>query len=143
MVSSYKEMTIVIIPATSRTNTFVIKALLSFPRPPSIRLVAHTDDSRTKLRADFMTHPNVSTAVADLLDPSSLRKALCGARVVFYNGPLRANEAQMGKNVVDAACAMDVEKLVYCSILHPYISRLPHHRSKLEYVSWTKTTFLC
>ncbi|KAH9960560.1 NAD-P-binding protein [Lactifluus volemus] len=125
-------MTIVIIPATSRTNTFVIKALLSFPRPPSIRLVAHTDDSRTQLRADFMTHPNVSTAVADLLDPSSLRKALCGARVVFYNGPLRANESQMGKNIVDAACAMDVEKLVYCSILHPYISRLPHHRSKLE-----------
>ncbi|KAH9991871.1 hypothetical protein BJV77DRAFT_470174 [Russula vinacea] len=38
----------------------------------------------------------------------------------------------MGKNVVDAACAMDIEKLVYCSVLHPYISRLPHHRSKLE-----------
>jgi len=27
---------------------------------------------------------------------------------------------------------MDIEKLVYCSVLHPYISRLPHHRSKLE-----------
>ena len=85
-----------------------------------------------------MNRPNVSTAVADLLDPLSLRNALNGARIVFYNGPVLANEAQMGKNVVDAACAMDIEKLVYSSVLHPYISRLPHHRSKLEYVSRTK-----
>ncbi len=130
-------MTIVIIPATSRTNTFVINALLSFPRPPSIRLVAHTNASRMRLQEIFMNRPNVSTAVADLLDPLSLRNALNGARIVFYNGPVLANEAQMGKNVVDAACAMDIEKLVYCSVLHPYISRLPHHRSKLEYVSRT------
>jgi hypothetical protein len=33
---------------------------------------------------------------------------------------------------------MDIEKLVYCSVLHPYISRLPHHRSKLECVSPSK-----
>ncbi|KAH9012209.1 NAD-P-binding protein [Lactarius hengduanensis] len=125
-------MTIVIIPATSRTNTFVINALLSFPRPPSIRLVAHTNTSRMRLQEVFVNRPNVSTAVADLLDPLSLRNALNGARVVLYNGPVLANEAQMGKNVVDAACAMDIEKLVYCSVLHPYISRLPHHRSKLE-----------
>ncbi len=46
-------MTIVIIPATSRTNTFVINALLSFPRPPSIRLVAHTNASRMRLQEIF------------------------------------------------------------------------------------------
>ncbi|KAI0282406.1 hypothetical protein BC826DRAFT_1093881 [Russula brevipes] len=125
-------MTIVIIPATSRTNSFVINALLSFPRPPSIRLVAHSSASRMRLQETFMNRPNVSTAVADLLDPLSLRNALNGARVVFYNGPVLADESQMGKNIVDAACAMDIEKLVYCSVLHPYISRLPHHRSKLE-----------
>jgi len=128
-------MTIVIIPATSRTNTYVINALLSFPRPPSIRLVAHSNDARMHLQEKFMNRPNVSTAVADLLDPSTLRNALKGGRIVFYNGPVRENESQMGKNIVDAACAMDIEKLVYCSVLHPYISRLPHHRSKLEYVS--------
>jgi hypothetical protein len=135
-------MTIVIIPATSRTNTFVINALLSFPRPPSIRLIAHTNASRIRLQEIFMNRPNVSTAVADLLDPLSLRNALNGARIVFYNGPVLANEAQMGKNVVDAACAMDIEKLVYSSVLHPYISRLPHHRSKLEYVSRTKVDLI-
>ena len=85
-----------------------------------------------------MNRPNVSTAVADLLDPSSLRNALKGARVVLYNGPVLANESQMGKNIVDAVCAMDIEKLVYCSVLHPYISRLPHHRSKLECVILTR-----
>jgi hypothetical protein len=37
---------------------------------------------------------------------------------------------------------MDIEKLVYCSVLHPYISRLPHHRSKLEYVSRTKVDLI-
>jgi len=131
-------MTIVIIPATSRTNTYVINALLSFPRPPSIRLVVHTNAARMRLQEIFMNRPNVSTAVADLLDPSSLRNALNGARVVFYNGPVLANEVQMGKNVVDAACAMDIEKLVYSSVLHPYIVRLPHHRAKLECVSQTK-----
>jgi uncharacterized protein YbjT (DUF2867 family) len=91
-----------------------------------------------RLQEVFMNRPNVSTAVADLLDPSSLRNALNGARIVFYNGPVLANEAQMGKNVVDAASAMDIEKLVYCSVLHPYISQLPHHLSKLECVSRTK-----
>ncbi|KAI9462685.1 NAD-P-binding protein [Russula earlei] len=125
-------MTIVIIPATSRTNSFVTKTLLSFPRPPSIRLVAHTNERRMDLQQEFMNRPNVSTAIADLLDLPSLRNALKGARAVFYNGPVHANEFQMGKNIVDAACAMDIEKLVYCSVLHPYISRLPHHRSKLE-----------
>ncbi len=125
-------MTIAIIPATSRTNTYVTNALLSFPRPPSIRLVAHTPVARERLQGVFANRPNVSTAVADLLDPYTIRNALNGARIVLYNGPVVANEAQMGKNVVDAACAMDIEKLVYCSVLHPYISRLPHHRSKLE-----------
>jgi uncharacterized protein YbjT (DUF2867 family) len=136
-------MTTVIIPATSRTNTFVINALLSFPRPPSIRLVAHTHTARMRLQETFMNRPNVSTAVADLLDPLTLRLALKGARVVFYNGPVLEQESQMGKNVVDAACAMDIEKLVYCSVLHPYISRLPHHRSKLEYVSLTRVDSFC
>src|SRR5260370_6998269 len=130
-------MTIVIIPATSRTNTFVINALLSFPRPPSIRLVAHTNASRMRLQEIFMNRPNVSTAVADLLDPLSLRNSLNGARIVFYNGPVLANEAQMGKNLVDAASAMAIAKLDYSTVLHPYISRLPHHRSKLEDVSRT------
>ena len=92
-----------------------------------------------RLQEIFMNRPNVSTTVADLLDPSSLRSALNGARVVFYNGPVLANEAQMGKNVVDAACAMDMEKLVYSSVIHPYIGRLPHHRAKLECVSRTKS----
>jgi len=90
-------MTIVIVPATSRTNTYVINALLSFPRPPSIRLVAHSNDARMHLQEKFMNRPNVSTAVADLLDPSTLRNALKGARIVFYNGPVRENESQMGK----------------------------------------------
>ncbi len=130
-------MTIVIIPATSRTNTYVTNALLSFPRPPPIRLVVHTPAARTRFQEIFMNRPNVSTALGDLLDPQSLRRALNGARVVFYNGPVLADETQMGKNVVDAACAMDIEKLVYSSVLHPYISRLPHHRAKLECVSRT------
>lgn len=136
-------MTTVIIPAESRTNKFVISTLLSFPKPPPIRLVAHTIESRTGLQEEFRNRPNVSTAVADLLNPVALRSALNGARIVLYDGPILANESRMGKNVVDAACAMDVEKLVYCSVLHPYISRLPHHRSKLEYVSRTKVDSLC
>lgn len=135
-------MTTVIIPATSHTNSFVIKALLSFPRPPSIRLVAHSSEARAYLQELYMNRPNVSTAVADLLHPLSLRNAFNGARIVFYNGPVLEYESQMGRNVVDAACAMDIEKLVYCSVLHPYISRLPHHRSKLEYVSRTKFDLL-
>jgi hypothetical protein len=135
-------MTTVIIPAESRTNKFVVTTLLSFPRPPSIRLVALTNESRTAFQEEFRNRPNVSTAVADLLNPLTLRGALNGARIVLYDGPILADESRMGRNVVDAACAMDVEKLVYCSVLHPYISRLPHHRSKLEYVFWTKVDSL-
>ncbi|TFY76903.1 hypothetical protein EWM64_g7113 [Hericium alpestre] len=126
-------MTILIAPGTSRTATYVIRALLATPSPPPLRLLAHSESSKTSLEstyADALAEVTVTTA--DFLDPASLQAAMSGASTVFYNGPMSGNDVRMGKNAVDAAKAAGVQAFVFCSVLHPYISRMIHHRSKLE-----------
>ncbi|KAI0063781.1 NAD-P-binding protein [Artomyces pyxidatus] len=125
-------MSILIAPATARTNTFVISALLASPSPPPLCLLARSDASRARLEAAYAGNANVSVIVADFLDPPALRAAMDGVRSVFYNAPVFEQEERAGKNVVDAAKAARVEKFVYCSLMHPYVKRLIHHRTKLE-----------
>ncbi|KAI0047597.1 NAD-P-binding protein [Auriscalpium vulgare] len=127
-------MSILIIPAASRTNTFVIEALLSSPHSSSVplKLLAHTPASQARLQSAYKDHANVSVIAGDFTDRAALDAAMHGVRAIFYNAPVMAGEVQAGKGVVDAAVAARVERFVYCSVLHPYISQLVHHRNKLE-----------
>ncbi|TFY51609.1 hypothetical protein EVG20_g10922 [Dentipellis fragilis] len=123
-------MTILLAPGTSRTVSFVIKALLSSPSPPPIRLLAHTPASKTTLETTYGA--SVSVVIADLEDKATLEKAMDGVSVVFYNGPVGEHEVQLGKNAIDAAVAAGVQHFMFCSVLHPYISKMTHHRHKLD-----------
>ncbi|KAA1477603.1 NAD(P)-binding protein [Dentipellis sp. KUC8613] len=123
-------MTILIAPGTSRTVSFVIRALLSSPSPPPIRLLAHTSASKAALESTYGT--SVSVVIADLQDTAAVAKAMDGVSAVFYNGPVGEHEVQLGKNVIDAAVAARVQHFVFCSVLHPYISKMVHHRHKLD-----------
>jgi len=70
-------------------------------------------------------------AVADLENPTSLDAALDGVDAVFHTGPVFApNEAQLGKNMIEAAQRAGVRKFVFSSVIHPILSGLPNHAAK-------------
>lgn len=124
-------MTILIAPGTSRTNSYVIDALLAQDSQASLRLLAHSAHSESILKKKY---PSVDTVVADFMKRSALESAMSDVKVVFLNLPLSENSVQVGKNAIDAAKKARVERIVFCSVLHPFISKMRHHRQKLEYV---------
>lgn len=70
-------------------------------------------------------------AVGDLADAASLDAALDGTDAVFHIGPVFApNEAQLGRNMVQAALHAGVRKFVFSSVIHPILSGLPNHAAK-------------
>ena len=72
------------------------------------------------------------TALGDLNDGESLRKAARGVDGVFHINPAFApNEAELGIAMVHAAMASGVTKLVFSGVIHPSISRMINHASKL------------
>jgi uncharacterized protein YbjT (DUF2867 family) len=73
------------------------------------------------------------TALGDLNDGESLREAARGVDGVFHINPAFApNEAELGIAMVQAAMASGVRKLVFSGVIHPSISRLSNHASKLR-----------
>jgi uncharacterized protein YbjT (DUF2867 family) len=72
------------------------------------------------------------TVVGDLADPGSLPPAVDGVDGVFHIGPAFApDEAAMGVAMVDAARAAAVRKFVFSGVIHPSISALSNHTTKL------------
>jgi uncharacterized protein YbjT (DUF2867 family) len=71
------------------------------------------------------------TAVGDLNNIASLRKAAQGVDGVFHINPAFApNEAQLGVAMVQAAVDSGVRKFVFSGVIHPSISRMSNHGSK-------------
>lgn len=127
-------MTILIAPATSRTNSYVINALLALEPNASLRLLAHSSDSEVKLKEKYKAYSSVHTVVADFMNPATLESAMANVEALFLNLPLSQNSVQVGKNAIDAAKKKMVERAVFCSVLHPFIQGMRHHRQKLECV---------
>lgn len=78
---------------------------------------------------------NVETATVELSDAKSLISGIRGARIIHYIPPTyNAAEEQYGANVIAAAMATGVERLVYHSVLHAPTPSMPHHwrKSRVE-----------
>lgn len=72
------------------------------------------------------------TAVGDLRDAASLRKAVEGADGVFHLGPAFApQEIEMGLSMVEAAKAGGARKFVFSGVIDPALSKLTNHKAKL------------
>ncbi|EPQ50873.1 NAD P-binding protein [Gloeophyllum trabeum ATCC 11539] len=140
--SSGRAKTILITSASGRTSLHVIAALLSrlpsLSPAPSIRLLVHSESSVKTVTESLASLPFGSSSfvasfvVADYLDYSSLPPAFKNVDIIFYNGPaFHPNETAMGINAVNAAKETGVKHFVYCSVLHPYLSKLLNHKAKL------------
>ena len=70
-------------------------------------------------------------AIGDLRKMDQLAAALDGVDRVFYIAPVFASdEVQMGLNMVSAAKAAGVRRIVFSSVIHPILSALGNHAAK-------------
>jgi uncharacterized protein YbjT (DUF2867 family) len=95
-------------------------------------LVSHGIDVRAVVHEPDKKHIPLErgageTVAADLRDPASLRAALDGADGVFLITPAFAPDAtEMGLNLVQAAQAAGVRKIVYNGVYHPSLGLANH-----------------
>ncbi|TFY50568.1 hypothetical protein EVJ58_g10992 [Rhodofomes roseus] len=130
-------MKVLIIGASGRTSGYVLKALLNSPSisAPDLRLFVRSESAIQKLTA---AHPQLSWApenfaIGDFLEASTLPPAVADVDVVFHNAPaFHPNETAMGIALIDAARAAGVRHFVYCSVLHPILTKLLNHQVKRD-----------
>jgi uncharacterized protein YbjT (DUF2867 family) len=123
-------MTIVIVGASGRTSSYVLRALLSSTSLP-VRAVLRSERGAESLRTE---HPSLMDAVSvqNYINTGEVEKALHGAKVVWYNAhAFVPNTAATAISVIDAAMRAGAEHFVFCSVLHPLLTKLINHEEKL------------
>jgi uncharacterized protein YbjT (DUF2867 family) len=116
---------ILITAANGKTGRHVIPQLAAVGE--QVRAFVHTQDA-----ADLKSLGAEEVMAGDLLDAPGLAKAMAGVRAVVHVGPpFHPHETEMGKAVIDAAVAAQVERFVYFSVIHPQLGALVNHRAKL------------
>jgi uncharacterized protein YbjT (DUF2867 family) len=94
-----------------------------------IRALTSNDGSAENLKA----LGTAETITGDLREPGDLGRAMEGIEAVFFVMPrFQADEAEAGKQVVDAAKAAGVAHFIYCSVFNPQVRALDHHARKLD-----------
>lgn len=83
------------------------------------------DDELTALGAAEIFH-------GDLSNPADIARAAEGCRAIYYICPnMIATEKDIGDNVIAAAKAANVDRLVFHSVLHTQVQALQHHWNRL------------
>jgi uncharacterized protein YbjT (DUF2867 family) len=110
--------------ATGATGTYAGLVVPAFvERGLEVRAVVHDPSKADIARA----HGAAETVQADLADPASLQRALDGVDGVFLITPaFHPQAARLGLNMVRAAEAVGVPKLVYNGVYHPSLGLLNH-----------------
>ncbi|KZT24782.1 NAD(P)-binding protein [Neolentinus lepideus HHB14362 ss-1] len=123
---------ILITSASGRTSGYVLRALLSRPSSAQVRLLVRSKAAVSSLISTYPSLTESSFVIADYLDYSSLLHAMKDVDVVFYNpSQFHPNETGQGINVIGAAKELGAKHFVYCSVLYPFLSKMPHHKAKL------------
>ena len=93
-----------------------------------IRAVMRRDD----VDAELLALGAVEVFHADLMDAAAIERAAKGCRTIYYICPnMTEQEKVLGGNVIAAAKAADVERLVFHSVLHTQVQALQHHWNRL------------
>jgi len=113
---------ILVTSARGKTGRAVISALVAAGAP--VRAMVRTTAAEAEMRALGAAE----TVAGDLADAEAVRRAAEGAGAIYYIAPnMNPAERLMGDNVIAAAKAAGVSRLVFHSVLHPQIETLRHH----------------
>jgi uncharacterized protein YbjT (DUF2867 family) len=119
-------MTVLITGASGAVGIPTIRHLVK--RKTRIRALTSKQSSVPNLEALGVAE----TVIGDLTNDADVRRAMENAGSVLHIPPrFREDEAEIGLRVVAAAKAARVEHFVFCSVFHPQMSALDHHRNKL------------
>jgi uncharacterized protein YbjT (DUF2867 family) len=109
--------------ATGNQGGSVIENILEHPQlSKEYKLRGVTRDA-SKPAAEALRDRGVEMVSAQLNDPESVTKAVQGSAVVFgvtnfWDKMSYDNEVEQGKNIVDAAKAAGVERLIWSTLIH-------------------------
>jgi NAD(P)H dehydrogenase (quinone) len=121
-------MTIAVTAATGQLGTLVLDALLE--RTSADQIVAIARDAA---KAETLTAKGLDVRIASYDDPTALKDALAGVdRVLLISGNEFGKRGQQHRNVIDAAIANEVSRIVYTSAPQADTSTLPVVPEHLE-----------
>ncbi|MDC3347281.1 NmrA family NAD(P)-binding protein [bacterium] len=93
-----------------------------------VRAVMRRDDAD----AELMSLGAVEVVHADLMDAAAMADAAKGCRAIYYICPnMTEQEQTFGENIIAAAKAAEVDRLVFHSVLHTQVQALQHHWNRL------------
>ena len=114
-------MTIAVTAATGQLGTLVVDALLERTTPDQIVAIA-----RDAAKAEPLAAKGVEVRIASYDDPTALKDALAGVdQVLLISGNEFGQRSTQHRNVIDAAIANDVSRIVYTSAPKADTSTLP------------------
>jgi len=129
---------ILLTAANSRTQRHVLPHLIRGGK--TVRAYGRSLD-----RAWFAAQGVTDLVAGDMLDREALDAAMAGVDMVIHLGPgLNANEAIMGRFVIDAARRAGVGRFLFISVIHPQIDYLLNHQAKRQvedYLTNSRLTF--
>ncbi len=118
---------ILVTGAAGKTGRTIIQALAG--RGAKVRAYVHRDTHVAAVRAAGAAE----VLVGDLQDAAMVRQAMQGVQALYHICPnMHPDEIAIGREMITAARAADVEQFVYHSVLHPQTETMPHHWHKLR-----------
>lgn len=118
---------ILVTGAAGKTGRTVIRTLTQ--QGSAVRAYVH----RVAQVAASQAAGAAEVVVGDFQDVTTLRRAMQGVHALYHICPnMHPDEVAIGRQVIAAALAADVEHFVYHSVLHPQTETMPHHWNKLQ-----------
>jgi NAD(P)H dehydrogenase (quinone) len=129
-------MTIAVTAATGQLGTLVVDALLARTTPDQIVAIV-----RDAAKAEPLAAKGVEVRIASYDDTAALEAALAGIdRVLLISGNEFGKRTQQHRNVIDAAIANDISRVVYTSAPQVDTSTLPVAPEHLETEQYLAST---
>lgn len=118
---------ILVTGAAGKTGRAVISALAQ--RGEVVRAYVH----RSAQEAAAQAAGAADVVIGDLQERATLRRAMQGVRALYHICPnMHPDEVAIGRQVIEAAVAANIEHFVYHSVFHPQTATMPHHWHKLQ-----------